>query len=352
MKRNYIVWLSVILLIAALAFFRPKGENSDKKPGKDMKGPKGSVAVSAYPVKLQKLGNGIRVTGTLKASDEIEVKPEVAGKVTQLNFKEGEQVQKGQLIVKLNDADLAAQVEKLDYQRKLAQERVQRQKELLKIQAVSQEEYDAALTQLNSLKADILLLRAQIAKTEIHAPFSGQIGLKNISEGATVSPTTVITTLQDLNSLKLDFAIPEKYQYMISTNTEIKFDVPGVDKELKARIYAIDPHIDPATRTVAVRALFDNRDTKILPGASASVTIDLKEIPDAIMVPTEAVIPELKGQKVFVVEGGKAMPRKIMTGIRTESMVQVTDGLKEGDSIIVSGVMQLKPEAEVRILKK
>jgi membrane fusion protein (multidrug efflux system) len=244
---------------------------------------------------------------------------------------------------------LQAQLKKLQVQMKLSTEQEQRAKKLLDISGVSQEEYDISLNQLNALKADEEFTRAQIAKTELRAPFNGSIGLKNVSEGSYVSPNQTIAWIQQVDPVKIDFSIPEKYSAMVGQNAKIKFTTANSGETFTGTVYAIQPRIDVGTRTLQVRALSPNKEGKIIPGSFVKVQLTLKEYENAIMVPTQAIVPVLKGKTVFVVKGGKAQSQKVETGIRTDSTIQIIEGINAGDTVITTGLMQIRPNTPVKV---
>ncbi|WP_158538624.1 efflux RND transporter periplasmic adaptor subunit [Chitinophaga skermanii] len=299
--------------------------------------------VDAFVVKTSMLDETIYASGTLQSNEEVELKPEITGRITNIFFKEGAQVQKGQLLIKLYDGDIKATLQKLALQQQLAKTTLARQESLLKINGISQQDVDVTANQVSAFGADIEFNKAQLQKTEIRAPFSGTLGLRNVSEGAIVSPTTIMTTLQQLNPLKVDFAVPEKYSNAVKVNDDITFNVAGDNENHKGRIYAIDPKIDLATRTLKLRALVPNGDGKLLPGAFAKTTISLKGIPNAIMIPSQAVIPGTRDKKVIIADKGKAKFVVVETGARDENLIQITSGLQVGDTVITSGILQLRP---------
>ncbi len=307
--------------------------------------------VNMYVVSPQALQNNVYATGTLLANEEVMLLPEISGKIIGLFIHEGSSVRKGDLLLKINDADFQAQRRKMELQLKIADEKLARLKQLLNIQGISQEEYDIALNLTNTIKADIDYIKAQIAKTELRAPFNGIMGLKYVSEGSTITTATRIASIQQVNPIKIDFSVPEKYAGTLNQNDNITFTVSENSKQYKARIYAIEPKIDQATRTLQIRALTDNSKNELFAGAFAKIELPLRTIDNALMIPTEAVIPILKGKKVFICKDGKAQEVIIETGIRTDTQVQVVSGLKIGDSVITTGIMQLKPGAPVRSLK-
>lgn len=308
------------------------------------------MTVQGVVVHLERLSNSIRVTGSLLAGEEVELKSEVSGVLTKLALREGQAVTKGSVLLKLNDAELQAQLRKLLSRKKLLEEQEFRQRKLLEIKGISQNEYDVALNELNSIKAEMELTQAQIARTEVRAPFSGTTGLRYVSEGAYITPATRIATLTNLSALRLDFAIPGQYASLVRVGESVEFTLQGTDNHYTARISAIEPRIDPATRTVQIRALFNNNRTpKLFPGAFAEVKLNLQDINNALMIPTEALIPEIKGQRVFVAKNNVATPVDVETGIRTERKLQIVSGIQEGDTVITTGLLQIKGGANVNV---
>ncbi|SFO35298.1 membrane fusion protein, multidrug efflux system [Chitinophaga sp. YR627] len=319
-----------------------KGENApEKSNAKGGGGPK-NLLVDYYVVKTSSLNETIEASGTLQSNEEVQVQAEITGRVTGLFFKEGTQVAKGALLVKIYDEDLKAQLQKLELQRELAKTTLERQENLLKINGISRQDVDVTRNQVSAYGADMEYTRTQLQKTELRAPFSGRLGLRNVSLGAIVTPTTVITSLQQIDPLKVDFSVPEKYRTAISQGDVVDFKVAGDNQTYKGNIYAIDPKIDLSTRTIKIRALVPNAG-KLLPGAFARVLISLKNMPDAIMIPTQAVIPGTRDKKVAIADSGKAKFVIVETGIRNADNVQITSGLNVGDTVITSGIMQIKP---------
>ena len=349
-----IVWIIVIIIVLGIIkmfFF-----SVPKKDGAGLGGPiKGGemppVLVNVFIPVSQELNNEVFATGSILANEEVILMPETAGKVTRLHINEGSEVKKGELLVKINDSDLQAQLKKLELQAKIADDQVNRQKQLLAISGISQEEYDIILNQFNTIKADIDYVKAQITKTEIRSPFNGVVGLKYISEGSYVNNATRIASVQQLNAVKIDFSVPEKYSDVIRKNDVITFTVSDNNKIYKAKVYAIEPKIDMSTRTVQLRAIADNKGD-LFPGAFTKIKLPLQTIKDAVMIPTEAIIPILKGKKVFVCKNGKATEVKVQTGIRTDALIQIVSGIQAGDSVITTGIMQLKPDAPVKVIQK
>ena len=348
-KRTKIIILILIVIVIIIAFIVPRSGN--KQPDikrSDKKGPQ-TLVVKSMVIKASNLDNNVSASGTILASEEVEIRSEVAGRITKIYFKEGSNVKAGQMLVKLNDSELRAQLSKNQSKLKLLQDRQYRQKALFEKEAISKEDYDATVNDLNMTKADIDLIMAQIEKTEIRAPFSGKIGIRNVSEGSYVTPTNLIANLQNTGMLKLDFSIPEKYYGQVKEGTEIKFNLSNSKDVYTAKVYAIEPKINLQTRTLQIRGIYKNTMNKIMPGSFVEVELVLEQIKNAIQIPTQTLVPEIKGQKVFLYRNGKVFEQKVETGIRTSDMVQITTGLQQGDTLLTSGILQLKGNAPVKL---
>ena len=308
-----------------------------------------TLRVRAHRVVSSQLTERLSTTGTVRANEEVEIVSEISGKISDIHFKEGSAVAAGQLLLKIEDSELVADRQRALYRVELAERAEARQQQLLDDGVISSETYDVALGELNVLRAELQLIEAQLLKTEIRAPFSGVIGLRWVSPGSYLSSQTRIASLNDLDPVKLDFSVPERYSALMKVGDEMSFRVEGFERAFPGMIYAIEPSVDAATRSLRVRARCPNSDGALIPGAFANVDLVLRSISDALTVPSIAVIPELGGKKVFVYEDGTAQPRTVEAGIRSESAVQITSGLAEGDIVIISGLLQLQPGLEVEI---
>ncbi len=244
--------------------------------------------------------------------------------------------------MKLNDDELQAQKKRTESQLRLAELREARQRQLLAEKAASQEEYDVPLNELNTFKAQLEVLKAQIDRTEIRAPFRGKVGLRYVSEGSYVSPSTRITTLQSSTPIKLDFAIPEKYASQVRVGDKVFFRVQSSSTTFEANVYAIEPRIDLNTRTLQLRAIYPNKNGELIAGAFADVELVLQELNNALMIPSEALVPDLKGQKVFIIRNGKVAEQLVEIGLRTDREVQIVSGLNTGDTLLTTGVLQVR----------
>jgi membrane fusion protein (multidrug efflux system) len=298
--------------------------------------------VVGYIISPSNMSEMINSTGTLRPDEEVDLAFETSGKIVGINFTEGTRVKKGNLLAKINDKPLQAQLEKLKAELKMAEAKEFRERSLLGRDAISQESYDQVLTDVQTIKADIDLIKAQIDMTELRAPFDGIIGLRYLSEGSYTTTATKIAKLIKISPLKIEFSISEKYSSEIRIGYPITFTIDGSNQIFDASIYAVDPKVDINTRTIVLRALYPNKNEELKSGRYAGITLELSKIDGTAEIPTEAVIPEMDGEKVFIYKNGKAQSVKISTGLRTESKIQITEGLKFGDTLITTGIMQLR----------
>lgn len=350
-------WLIIIVVLALLVtskfLFFAKEETAGGPGGGGAQGKnKAPVAVNYMVVQESTLADNVYTSGKIGALNEVELRPEISGKITAIYFREGEPVTAGSALVKINDADLQAQLQKNKLQLALAEQQLARLQKLLAINGVSQEETDIQQNQVNTLKADQAFIQAQLVKTLITAPFSGTVGLKNISVGAYVSPAQIIATLVQTKPLFVEFSLPEKYSSSIRKGDSISFTAQAGKNEqsFKATLYAIEPKIDDATRTFRARAMYSGSEL-FYPGSFVKVYVNTGSNEKSLLIPTQCVIPILKGQKVFIAKNGVAEEVKIITGIRSDEMIQVTEGLHAGDTLLTTGLMQLRKETKVKLIK-
>ncbi|WCT11955.1 efflux RND transporter periplasmic adaptor subunit [Mucilaginibacter jinjuensis] len=356
MKTRYIVYAALALVVGFLIFNKlhggkgkeAQGQASGSKDGKKKNGP---VPVKVMIVKDTAVTNNIDLTGTIDPNEKVNLVSQTAGNITGIYFEEGSHVSKGQVLVKVYNADLTASLKQTQYQLTLAQQIEYRNKILLQKEAISQQEYDTSLSAYNSLKAQGDVIKAQIAKTEIRAPFSGVIGLRNVSPGGYLSPLTSIAVLVNTDPMKLTFSVPERYQQLIKTGSKVSFSIASSRETFTAVVYAIEPSIDQTSRSITVRAKAANPKNLITAGGFAKINLTLDQIPKTIMVPTECVIPDLKASKVYIAHNGTAVAVPVKTDMRTDTKIEVVDGLKAGDSLIVSGLIQMRPKVPLKITK-
>lgn len=319
-------------------------ENKEMKEAPKEAGNRQSKALNVRAVVLSQQGltDGIFVSGSLVPDEEVNLSFESSGKITDIFFKEGTHVEKGELLAKINDAPLQADLRKKQAQVKLMQDRLYRAKALLEKEAVSKEAFQEAEANLAALEAEIEGVEAQIEQTELRAPFSGIIGLRQVSVGAYATTTTEVATLTKTAPLKVEFNVPERYAGMLPEGTELTFTAEGDLTTRNAKVYASDSRVDPETRTFAIRAIYPNADGKLIPGRYVNVNLVTQRFDNTLAVPSEAIVSEMGIDKVFVCKNGKAQPVEIAKGLRTDAMVQVLRGLVPGDTVITSGTMQLR----------
>jgi membrane fusion protein (multidrug efflux system) len=304
------------------------------------------VRVSAFKVQRSTFAETIAASGTVLAEEDVELRAEVGGRVVAIGFQEGARVVKGALLIKLDDAELQALRRRALHRRDLALLRERRLSQLVEQKLVRQEEYDTALSEMRVQEAEIALVEAQIAKTEIRAPFAGVVGLRYVSEGAFVNPASRLATVHGLSRVKIDFSIPERYASRVRIGTPIQI-ISAAGDQMLGRVYAVDPHLDPLTRTCMLRAIAANDADRLHPGGLAEIRLALEETRDALFVPADAILSNAQGKHVFVVANDQVQVRPIRSGSRTESHVQVVSGLQDGEIVVTSGLQQLRSGSRV-----
>ncbi len=340
--RNLVFGSSLLFLLAGCG-------NKSEAPSNGKAGGPPTLHASGFIVTAKSFNKNYTASGTLLANEQISLHPEITGRVTEIPFKEGSKVSKGDLLLQLYDADIRAQIQKLKAQRSLQLKIQERQQQLLKIGGISQQEYETTVTQIASIDADIAYQEAMLDKTRILAPFNGVIGTRDISPGAIVAPGTLVATLQQTDPLKLDFHVPGQFRNNISIGQPVNFTIAGVSDTFVAKVSVIDPGANAATRTIKIRAMVPNSAGKIIPGSFAHVQINFESSNDALLIPSQAVIPSTRDRLVAVVKDGKAKLTPIQTGVRTQNMVLVESGLQEGDTIITTGIMQVKAGMNIQL---
>lgn len=311
----------------------------------------GPIAVDAFVVSARSISEKIEVPGSLLPYEETQIRAEVGGRIVQLNINEGLLVSKGTLLVKLFDKDLQAQLQKLQVQLQIAEKSEERSSELLKIQGISQQDYDLSALNVENLRADIESTKIAISKTEIRAPYTGKVGLRNVSLGAYIAPNDVITVIRQVDKLKLEFSIPEKYAKDITPGYVIRFQVDGGSGNHMAKVLATENSVDQNTRTLKVRALVDAKHPELIPGVFAKVNLQLGKNDNALMVPTQSVIPTARNKQVILVRGDSVHYSVVETGVRDSAFVHITRGLNVGDTVVTTGLMAIRPESKVKITR-
>lgn len=348
-KKLILAAVTGVALVTALVILRPTRGTPGAPPAAAAKSREAPAApVRTLVLQAQPLDESLVATGTVRADESVDLRPEVSGRLTRIHFQEGAAVRAGELLVSLDDSELRASLQRAAYRRDLAALKTNRLARLRDQGGVTEQDHDIAASELNVLTAEVAVIEAQLAHTRIRAPFDGVIGLRSVSEGAYVTPATRIATFQRLDRLKVDFSVPEKYLGRLSPARELTIELAGAGPPLVGRIHAIDPLIDPATRMALVRAGFANPAGRYLSGGFATVRLVLDRTPDALLVPASALVPGAQGASVFVVKDGKAVRRQVRTRVRTDTAVEVIDGLRPNETIVVSGHGQLRNGQEVQ----
>jgi membrane fusion protein (multidrug efflux system) len=347
LMKNKVKWISLLVAITIHTFTSCNSNKSESKDPNLKSKEKPQTKVDAFVVRPSLLVDEISVSGSLLAYEEVELKNEIAGRVVLVNLPEGQFVKKGTLLVKLFDDDLQANLKKLQTQLAIQEKNYQRQTELLKVDGISQNEYDQTFLQVNSLKAEIEVQQSQIRKSVVLAPFDGIIGLRNISEGAQVTASTHLATIRMEDKLKLDFSVPEKYSSEIKPGLKVKFTVHGKDKQYDATVIATEGGIEATTRNLKVRAIVNSKSNELVSGGFTNILLNLGENKNAVMIPTQAIIPQERNKSVIIAKNGLAHFVTVQTGTRRASNIEITDGINPGDTIIITGLLFLKEGAKL-----
>lgn len=337
--------MRLLLIGAAVSLMACSSGDSGKSgnPGKR------SLAADVFVVQPETLNEQISITGTIIPNEQVELKSEESGKLVKIAFNEGVKVQKGALLFQIDDRDFRAQAKNIQVQLELARKEKNRNDALYEAQAISQEVYEASVNKVAALEAEMDLLNVRIDRCQIRAPFSGRIGLRLVSEGAYISVGQSLVTLVQEDPLKMEFEVPEIYAGRIRNGMKLFAQTAGNEDSILASIYAYDARIDPGSRNLKVRALNTSNATHLVPGAFVKIHLALEEVDDAVMIPTQALVPELNGQKVYLVQNGKIKSRPVKTGIRLSDRIQITEGLTKGDTLMLTGILQAREGMDVQV---
>lgn len=332
---------SIFILLSLFSACKSKPDTSKNKSTLP-------TIVDALIASSQSITHTIEVNGTVIANEYVELHPEASGRITYLNVPEGKRIAAGTIIARINDADLQALVEKSKVQLDLAQKTEERNKQLLAVNGINQSDYDASLNAVNGFRADIAYNQALLDKTILKAPFSGIIGLRQVSLGAYVSSSTLIATLLQLDRIKIDFTLPEGYGNILKVGGTVEVEMDAVSKiRKKARIQAIEPQVNQSTRNLTVRAILENSNPN--PGAFVKVYVNAGVDKNAILIPTNSLIPEDKNNQVILVKNGRAAFVNVTTGLRLANNVEITKGINTGDTVVVTGVLFARPRTALEV---
>ena len=338
------VILGILILLKFL--FIPVAKETNKSSG-----PEAAIPVECFIARDTSVNYQLETVGTLRANEQVEIVSEISRKVTGVFMNEGSLVTGGQMLFKLDDADITSRIKKLTLESELAEANMSRGKVLLSKGGMSQERYDELANVHSTLLAEIEVLKVDLSKTEIRAPFSGRIGLRNASVGALVQPGFVLASLQDLSRIKVDFAVPERYAHNLRTGNRIVFRTDYYPSDLQAVVEAVEPAVDERTRTLLIRAVSANEKGILVPGTSAKVSITLEELTKSIFIPTSGLIPSIKGYSVFLKKEGKATVVLVSVGVRTRDFVQITEGINQGDTVVMTNLLRIKKGSPLKTVK-
>jgi membrane fusion protein (multidrug efflux system) len=353
-SRSKVLLLGAFALVILLGFGIPRVLSANKPAASsEASAPAATpaVLVDHYVVRPTAAADELQAPGTIQANQEVQLVSEVARKVTAVYAHEGSNVARGTLLFKLDDADLLARRHKLKLQEKLALLDDGRMRGLLRTESVTQQEYDQVSTNLQVLQADIKSVDVDLAKTQIRAPFAGKIGLNKVDVGAYVTPSTVLTSLEDVSQVEVTFTVPERYAAEVRPGQAIRFTTENGTATQSGRIIATEPRTDVSTRSLLVKAISPNAKQQLVPGMSAKISFALHATSDALVVPTQALIPTAKGYALYAIKGGKADYREVTTGPRSRGTVQVLNGLSTGDTVITTNLLRLGPGVAVQVAK-
>ena len=343
-----ILFLIIGIIIVGLILY-PKLQKEENQPSITSTQERSITPVEAKIINPERIENVIKVTGAIIANESVALKIEISGKIEKIYFQEGQRVKQGDLLLTINDDEIVAQLERLKYTQKLNEDMEYRMRQLLEKEAISREEYDISLTTLNTTLSDIKEREARIAKHKLYAPFDGIIGLRQVSEGSYITSSDLLANIYNINPIKIEFSVPGKYSSLVNKGDSVNFKVESSENVFTGIIYAVEPRIDPRTRTLLIRAICNNDMEVLIPGQFANIDYILNVLPDALMVPSESVIPELNSHKIYTYKNGLVSQEIVNIGIRTEKDVQITRGINPGDTVITTGILQVRQGMPVDI---
>jgi membrane fusion protein, multidrug efflux system len=345
MMNRLLNWLQPVfgILLLSVTIGACKGKPETPKPKTAP-----PTVVDILVASPQSVSNTVEANGTVVAGEYVELRPEIGGRLTYLNVPEGKRITQGTVIARINDADLRATLQKSKVQLQLAETTEQRYKKLLDVNGINQSDYDLVINQINGYKADMAYTQTLIDKTVIRAPFSGIVGLRQVSPGAFVTTNNILATIQQVDKIKIDFTLPEEYSNIIRIGSAVDVEVDAANKKhQKAIIIATEPQVNQATRNLRIRALLTGGTAN--PGAFVKVYLNASVDKKAILVPTNSIIPDDRNNQLILVKNGKATFVNVQTGIREANNVEITKGVSPGDSVVVTGVLFARPNSELKV---
>jgi len=349
-RKTLIIGLVAVVGVAAVVILRQPASQTAQVTGatpavKSAPGRGGGAPLPVYTHQVvpRTLSERITATGSVYAEESVELVSELSGKAVWVAFDEGSRVAQGDVLLRLDDTELRAELARAESRVGLARTQAERQVSLAESGGTTRDSLDTAVSEVSVREAELALVKAQLAKAEIRAPFDGVVGLRYVSVGAFITPSTRIATLQNIDTIKVEFAVAERHLDRVKRDASVTVSIAGLNEPFVGKIYAIEPRIDVATRTLRLRARVENPGGRALPGGFATVEMGLQEVPNALLVPATALVAGLNQQQVYVVEDGKAQPRRVQIGLRLAREVQILSGLEPNARVITSGQIQLRP---------
>lgn len=327
---------------------------ADGKPSSGADAAKGKAAISAvavvtaHPAKKE-FAHEVEALGTLRANESVDITAKVADRVAAIHFAEGQQVRKGDVLIELDNTEARADLAAAEAAASDSRSQYKRSQELFQTKALSEAQLDQLQATLLANEARVAAARSRLADRVITAPFNGRVGLRNVSLGGLVNPGAVITTLDDLSVVKLDFAVPEVFLSTLQPGLTLQARSTAYpDEPFAGKVTSVATRVDPATRAVTIRALIDNRDGRLRPGMFMTVKL-VRQEGQALMLPEQAIVPENEQQFVYVIEDGRAHKREVKIGRRRPGEVEVLQGLTADDGVVVDGTLNLRDGVPVRV---
>ena len=351
MTRNGLAFvaLAALLLIGGAWYLFAGGKSAAPAAG----GPNGkgarSVAVITTHAARKEFAYEVEALGTLRANEFVNIQAKVADRVAAIHFNEGQQVRKGDVLIELDNTEARADLAAAEAAASDSRSQYKRSQELFQTKALSEAQLEQLRATLLANEAKVEAARSRLHDRVITAPFNGRVGLRNVSLGGLVNPGAVITTLDDLSVVKLDFAVPEVFLATLQPGLTVQArSTVYPDATFNGRVSSVDTRVDPTSRSVAVRALIDNRDGRLRPGMFMTVKMVRPE-GQALMLPEQAIVPENEQHFVYVVADGKAHKREVKIGRRRPGEVEVLEGLSAEDGVVVDGTLNLRDGVQVKV---
>ncbi|MBI3994831.1 MAG: efflux RND transporter periplasmic adaptor subunit [Nitrospirae bacterium] len=348
---NRLFWIMIVVAVAAAAAWNVTHRGKNGATRQEGSGGPRVLPVEAAPVQVGPVSQEIETVGTLQANESVVIRSEIAGRISGIDFSEGQAVQDGSVLLRIDPAEYKAQADQAGAVLQLNQMNYDRARQLNEEKLLSPQAYDEIVAKLKESQANLALFQARLDKTTIRAPFSGRLGLRLVSPGGYVQPGQAIVNLEDIGAIKVDFRIPEVYLGRVHAGQTVNLQVDAMPERMfEGQIYAIDPRIDDASRTILLRAHVPNPRGDLRPGMFARVKLVLARHTNAILIPEQALVPMGQDKFVYHIVDGKAALAKIKIGRRLEGLVEIVEGLSANDTVVTGGQTKLFKGAPVMVM--